>query len=45
MKKFELAGVIATGIGMMCAMFAGNTNTLLANGFLMVTIALVATRD
>ena len=45
MRKFELVGIIAAGIGMMCAMFAGNTNTLLANGFLLVTITLVSTRD
>lgn len=45
MKKMTVIAIAATGIGMLCAMASGNTNTLLVNGFLMVTIALVATRN
>lgn len=45
MNKMNKIAITAATIGMVCAMFAGNTNTMLANGFLLVTIALVATRD
>ena len=45
MKKMNKVAITAAVIGMVCALAAGNTNTLLANGFLMVTIALVATKN
>ena len=44
MTRMNKIAITAAGIGMVAAMAAGNTNTLLANGFLMVTIALVATK-
>ena len=45
MKRMNKIAIIATAIGMVAAMASGNTNNLLANGFLMVTVAILATRD
>ena len=45
MKKMTVIAIAATGIGMLCAMASGNTNALLANGFLMLTIATVSGRN
>lgn len=45
MKRVNKIAITATVIGMVAAMAAGNTNTLLANGFLMVTVAILVTRD
>ena len=45
MRKMNKIAITATVIGMISALVAGNTNALLANGFLMLTIATVSGRD
>ena len=44
MSEMNTIAITANIIGMFAAALAGNTHMLLANGFLMATIALVATK-
>lgn len=45
MTKMGKVAITATAIGMVAAMAAGNTNTLLANGFLMLAIIMTSGKD
>ena len=45
MRKMSMIGIVVTLVGMMAGAAAGNTNTLLANGFLMLAITMVSLKD
>lgn len=44
MRKMDKIAIAAAAIGMGAGAAAGNTNMLLANGFVMIGLILVATR-
>ena len=44
MKRMDKIAITATVIGMVAAMAAGNTNAVLANGFVMLGLILATTR-
>lgn len=45
MRKMNMIVFVVTLVGMMAGAISGNTNTLLANGFLMLTITMVSLKD